>query len=63
MPKPQEPDPGFSFFPESVAAFVGALAPRRAWLVYLLLLLVVALTFAARKLMRRKGQPEAESDE
>ena len=63
MPKPQEADPGFSFFPEALAAFVGALAPRKAWLVYLLLLILVALTIWARRFLRKRRRLEAESDE
>ncbi len=63
MPKPQEQDPGFSFFPEALAAFVGALAPKKAWLLYLLLLILVAFTLWARKVTRRKRQLEPEADE
>ncbi len=63
MPKPQEPDPGFSFFPPAVAAFVAALAPTKSWLLYLVLLLVIAATVAARRLVRRKRRAEANSDD
>ena len=63
MPKPQAPDPGFSFLPAAVLAFVTGLARRSAWPIYLLLLVLVAAAFAARKLMRRKRRSGVEADD
>jgi lipopolysaccharide export LptBFGC system permease protein LptF len=63
MPKPQEPDPGFSFLPESVVAFVTALASRRAWPLYLIILILLAIALAVRKLTRAKRGPGVEQDE
>jgi hypothetical protein len=63
MPKPQAPDPGFSFFPESVAAFVAGLARKSAWPIYLLLLVLITATVAVRRFMRRKRRPGAEPDD
>lgn len=63
MPKPAQPDPGFSLFPESVAAFLAALGSKRAWPLYAILLILLAITYAVRKLTRRKRGPGADPDE